>query len=95
MLFNKTTYVDFVSDYGKFIAVSYTTKFKLFGFVVYTIYKEVPTEAFNSSNFVTRQEFDETLSDIKSALNMIVSQQQQAQSQQQSIQEEKPKQINF
>lgn len=46
MLFNKTTYVDFVSDYGKFIAVSYTTKFKLFGFVVYTIYKEVPTEQF-------------------------------------------------
>ena len=37
MLFNKTTYVDFVSDYGKFIAVSYITKFKLFGFVVYTI----------------------------------------------------------
>lgn len=58
-------------------------------------YKEVPTEAFNSSNFVTRQEFDETLSDIKSALNMIVSQQQQVQSQQQSVQEEKPKQINF
>ena len=27
-------------------------------------YKEVPTEAFNSSNFVTRQEFDETLNDI-------------------------------
>ena len=57
-------------------------------------YKEVPTEAFNSSNFVTRQEFDETLNDIKGALNMIVSQQQQVQ--QQPIQEEKPKQqINF
>ena len=50
MLFNKTTYVDFVSDYGKFIAVSYTTKFKLFGFVVYTIYKEVPTEQFISDS---------------------------------------------
>lgn len=46
MLFNKTTYVDFVSDYGKFIAVSYTTKFKIFGIVIYTIYKEVPTEQF-------------------------------------------------
>ncbi len=56
-------------------------------------YKEVPTEAFNSSNFVTRQEFDETLNDIKGALNMIVSQQQQTQ--QQPIQEEKSKQINF
>lgn len=28
-------------------------------------YKEVPTEAFNSSNFVTRQEFDETLMILK------------------------------
>ena len=46
MLFNKTTYVDFVSDYGKFIAVSYTTKFRIFGVVIYTIYKEVPTEQF-------------------------------------------------
>lgn len=56
-------------------------------------YKEVPTEAFNSSNFVTRQEFDETLSDIKSALNMIAQQTQQ-QKQQPKV-EEKPKQINF
>lgn len=40
-------------------------------------YKEVPTEAFNSSNFVTRQEFDETLNDIKGALNMIAQQTQQ------------------
>lgn len=54
-------------------------------------YKEVPTEAFNSSNFVTRQEFDETLNDIKGALNMIVQQ-----TQQQSKVEEQPKQqINF
>ena len=54
-------------------------------------YKEVPTEAFNSSNFVTRQEFDETLNDIKGALNMIAQQ-----TQQQSKVEEQPKQqINF
>lgn len=54
-------------------------------------YKEVPTEAFNSSNFVTRQEFDETLNDIKGALNMIAQQ-----TQQQSKLEEQPKQqINF
>lgn len=54
-------------------------------------YKEVPTEAFNSSNFVTRQEFDETLNDIKGALNMIAQQIQQ-----QSKVEEQPKQqINF
>ena len=57
-------------------------------------YKEVPTEAFNSSNFVTRQEFDETLNDIKGALNMIAQQTQQIQ---QSNQVEQPKaqQINF
>ena len=57
-------------------------------------YKEVPTEAFNSSNFVTRQEFDETLNDIKGALNMIAQQTQQVQ---QSNQVEQPKaqQINF
>lgn len=55
-------------------------------------YKEVPTEAFNSSNFVTRQEFDNTLNEIKGALNAIVQQQQP----QQPIQEEKPKPvINF
>lgn len=54
-------------------------------------YKEVPTEAFNSSNFVTRQEFDETLNDIKGALNMIAQQ-----TYQQSKVEEQPKQqINF
>ena len=54
-------------------------------------YKEVPTEAFNSSNFVTRQEFDETLNDIKGALNMIAQQ-----TQQQSKVEGQPKQqINF
>ena len=54
-------------------------------------YKEVPTEALNSSNFVTRQEFDETLNDIKGALNMIAQQ-----TQQQSKVEEQPKQqINF
>ena len=57
-------------------------------------YKEVPTEAFNSSNYITRQEFDETLNEIKGALNMIVSQQQQQP--QQIKQEEQPKaQINF
>lgn len=56
-------------------------------------YKEVPTEAFNSSNFVTRQEFDETLNDIKGALNMIAQQTQQ-QKQQPKV-EEQPKQINF
>lgn len=57
-------------------------------------YKEVPTEAFNSSNFVTRQEFDETLNDIKGALNMIAQQTQQQI--QQSKPEEQPKpQINF
>ena len=57
-------------------------------------YKEVPTEALNSSNFVTRQEFDETLNDIKGALNMIAQQTQQVQ---QSNQVEQPKaqQINF
>ena len=57
-------------------------------------YKEVPTEAFNSSNFVTRQEFDETLNDIKGALNMIAQQTQQQK--QQPKEEEQPKQqINF
>lgn len=58
-------------------------------------YKEVPTEAFNSSNFVTRQEFDETLNDIKGALNMIAQQTQQ-QIQQPKPEEQQPKpQINF
>lgn len=58
-------------------------------------YKEVPTEAFNSSNFVTRQEFDETLNDIKGALNMIAQQTQQ-QIQQSKPEEQQPKpQINF
>lgn len=57
-------------------------------------YKEVPTEAFNSSNFVTRQEFDETLSDIKSALNMIAQQTQQ-QKQQPKVEEQPKQQINF
>lgn len=58
-------------------------------------YKEVPTEAFNSSNFVTRQEFDETLNDIKGALNMIAQQTQQ-QKQQPKVEEQQPKQqINF
>ena len=54
-------------------------------------YKEVPTEAFNSSNFVTRQEFDETLNDIKGALNMIVQQIQQ----QPKVEEQPKQQINF
>lgn len=54
-------------------------------------YKEVPTEAFNSSNFVTRQEFDETLNDIKGALNMIAQQTQQ----QPKIEEQPKQQINF
>ena len=54
-------------------------------------YKEVPTEAFNSSNFVTRQEFDETLNDIKSALNMIAQQTQQ----QLKVEEQPKQQINF
>lgn len=55
-------------------------------------YKEVPTEAFNSSNFITRQEFDNTLNEIKGALNAIVQQQQP----QQPVQEEKSKPvINF
>ena len=54
-------------------------------------YKEVPTEAFNSSNFVTRQEFDETLNDIKSALNMIAQQTQQ----QPKVEEQPKQQINF
>ena len=57
-------------------------------------YKEVPTEAFNSSNFVTRQEFDETLNDIKGALNMIVQQNQQAQ-QSNQVEHSKTQQINF
>lgn len=57
-------------------------------------YKEVPTEAFNSSNFVTRQEFDETLNDIKSALNMIAQQTQQ-QKQQSKVEEQLKQQINF
>lgn len=57
-------------------------------------YKEVPTEAFNSSNFVTRQEFDETLNDIKDALNMIAQQTQQ-QKQQPKVEEQPKQQINF
>lgn len=57
-------------------------------------YKEVPTEAFNSSNFVTRQEFDETLNDIKGALNMIAQQTQQ-QKQQSKVEEQSKPQINF
>ncbi len=57
-------------------------------------YKEVPTEAFNSSNFVTRQEFDETLNDIKGALNMIAQQTQQ-QKQQPKVEEQSKPQINF
>ncbi len=57
-------------------------------------YKEVPTEAFNSSNFVTRQEFDETLNDIKGALNMIAQQTQQ-QKQQPKVEEQPKQQINF
>lgn len=57
-------------------------------------YKEVPTEAFNSSNFVTRQEFDETLNDIKGALNMIAQQTQQ-QKQQPKVEEQSKQQINF
>ena len=57
-------------------------------------YKEVPTEAFNSSNFVTRQEFDETLNDIKGALNMIAQQTQQ-QKQQPKIEEQPKQQISF
>lgn len=57
-------------------------------------YKEVPTEAFNSSNFVTRQEFDETLNDIKGALNMIAQQTQQ-QIQQPKPEEQPKPQINF
>ena len=57
-------------------------------------YKEVPTEAFNSSNFVTRQEFDETLNDIKGALNMIAQQTQQ-QKQQPKVEEQHKQQINF
>ena len=57
-------------------------------------YKEVPTEALNSSNFVTRQEFDETLNDIKGALNMIVQQNQQAQ-QSNQVEHSKTQQINF
>lgn len=54
-------------------------------------YKEVPTEAFNSSNFVTRQEFDEALNDIKGALNMIAQQTQQ----QPKVEEQPKQQINF
>lgn len=54
-------------------------------------YKEVPTEAFNSSNFITRQEFDETLNDIKGALNMIAQQTQQ----QPKVEEQPKQQINF
>ena len=54
-------------------------------------YKEVPTEALNSSNFVTRQEFDETLNDIKGALNMIAQQTQQ----QPKVEEQPKQQINF
>ena len=54
-------------------------------------YKEVPTEAFNSSNFVTSQEFDETLNDIKGALNMIAQQTQQ----QPKVEEQPKQQINF
>ena len=57
-------------------------------------YKEVPTEAFNLSNFVTRQEFDETLNDIKGALNMIAQQTQQ-QKQQPKVEEQPKQQINF
>ena len=57
-------------------------------------YKEVPTEAFNSSNFVTRQEFDETLNDIKGALNMIAQQTQQ-QKQQPKVEEQPKQQINL
>lgn len=57
-------------------------------------YKEVPTEAFNSSNFVTRQEFDETLNDIKDALNMIAQQTQQQKQQSKAEEQSKP-QINF
>lgn len=57
-------------------------------------YKEVPTEAFNSSNFVTRQEFDETLNDIKGALNMIAQQTQQQKQQSKAEEQSKP-QINF
>ena len=57
-------------------------------------YKEVPTEAFNSSNFVTRQEFNETLNDIKGALN-IIAQQTQQQKQQPKVEEQPKQQINF
>ena len=57
-------------------------------------YKEVPTEALNSSNFVTRQEFDETLNDIKGALNMIAQQTQQVQ-QPTQVEQPKAQQINF
>ena len=57
-------------------------------------YKEVPTEAFNSSNFVTRQEFDETLNDIKGVLNMIAQQTQQQKQQPKTEEQSKP-QINF
>ncbi len=57
-------------------------------------YKEVPTEAFNSSNFVTRQEFNETLNDIKGALNMIAQQTQQ-QKPQPKVEEQPKQQINF
>ena len=57
-------------------------------------YKEVPTEAFNSSNFVTRQEFSETLNDIKGALNMIAQQTQQ-QKPQPKVEEQPKQQINF
>ena len=57
-------------------------------------YKEVTTEALNSSNFVTRQEFDETLNDIKGALNMIAQQTQQ-QKQQPKVEEQPKQQINF
>ena len=57
-------------------------------------YKEVPTESFNSSNFVTRQEFDEKLNDIKGALNMIAQQTQQ-QKQQPKVEEQPKQQINF
>ena len=57
-------------------------------------YKEVPTEALNSSNLVTRQEVDETLNENKGALNMIVQQNQQAQ-QSNQVEQSKTQQINF
>lgn len=55
-------------------------------------YKEVPNEAFNSSNYITRQEFDQTLTEIKNALTALTGQPQPAS----APEEEKPKvKINF